>query len=84
VFWFSVQPLSETFISRRTERGTITNEHMYSCKTRYYSQICIKIGYSQQIFEKERSINFQNICPVGAELFHADERTDGRTTGRNQ
>ena len=31
--WFSAQSLSETFIVRRTERGTTINEHMYSCKT---------------------------------------------------
>jgi hypothetical protein len=29
---------------------------------------------SRQSFEKP---NFMKICPEGAELFHADERTDG-------
>jgi len=32
-FQFSVQTLCETFIVRKTERGIIINEHMYTCKT---------------------------------------------------
>jgi hypothetical protein len=31
------------------------------------------------IFEKSSNIKFHEICPVGAELFHADEQRDGRT-----
>ena len=36
--------------------------------------------YSHQIFEKNIQIsNFIKICPVGAEVFHADGWTDRRT-----
>jgi len=40
---------------------------MYSC------QIAMTLEPSRQGFEKP---NFMKICPVGAELFHADGRTD--------
>jgi collagenase-like PrtC family protease len=37
-----------------------------------------KLEFSQQIFEKLSSINFQKkICSVGVVLFHVDGRTDG-------
>ena len=32
VFWFSLQPLTEAFIVRQTERDIIINEHTPSCK----------------------------------------------------
>jgi hypothetical protein len=37
----------------------------------------MKMGFSRQIFRKKTQIsNLTKICPVGAELFHADGRTD--------
>ena len=43
----------------------------------------MKLEYCRQIFEKNFQVpNFMEICPVGAELFHADGRTDTQTDGR--
>ena len=39
-------------------------------------QILMKIEFSRQIFGKSAQSNFMKICPVGAELFHANGRTD--------
>jgi hypothetical protein len=36
----------------------------------------MKLEFSGQIFEKSSKSNFTKIRPVGAELFHADRRTD--------
>jgi len=36
----------------------------------------IKVYISRQIFDKSSKSNFMKIRPVGAELFHADGRTD--------
>jgi len=35
----------------------------------------MKLGISQEIFEKYSQSNFTRIRPVGAELFHADGQT---------
>jgi hypothetical protein len=53
--------------------------------TRYSCQISMNLEFSRQIFEKY--LNFRKTRPVGAELFHANAQTDGRTgrhTGRNE
>jgi len=47
---------------------------MYSC------QIAMTLEPSRQSFENP---NIMKICPVGAELFHADEWTDGQTDMTN-
>ena len=40
----------------------------------------MKLEFSRQIFEKNTKISdFMKIRPVGAELFHTDGQTDGRT-----
>jgi hypothetical protein len=44
--------------------------------THYSSQILMKHDFFQQILEKTRKGNLVEIRPVGAELFHADGRTD--------
>ena len=48
---------------------------MYSA--RYSCKILMKLEFSRQIFEKKKSeiSNCIRICPVGAELFHADGQT---------
>ena len=51
--------------------------------TPYYNQIFSKIESSQKIFDKFSSIHIQKICPLGVELFHPDERTDGQTNRTN-
>jgi hypothetical protein len=46
-------------------------------KYRYSCPILMKIESSRKIFEKNIQIpNFVKIRPVGAEVFHADGRTD--------
>jgi len=40
----------------------------------------MRLEFSRQSFGKNNQIqNFLTICPMGAELFHAGGRTDGRT-----
>jgi len=48
--------------------------------TRYSCQI----EYSRQFTKNTQISNFMNIRPVGAEMFDAEERTDGRTDGRDE
>ena len=44
--------------------------------TRYSCRILMKLEFFRQIFEKAQISSFTNIRQVGAELFHADRRTD--------
>jgi hypothetical protein len=39
----------------------------------------MNLEVSRQILEKKKVIKFNEIPPVGAELFHAEWRTDGQT-----
>jgi len=41
----------------------------------------MKLDFSQQIFETYSNINLMEICPVGAELLHADGQSDGHYEG---
>ena len=41
----------------------------------------MKLGFSRQVFEKYP--NIKKIRPMGAELFHADRRTDRQTDEAN-
>jgi hypothetical protein len=51
---------------------------MYSI--RYSCQILMKLELSRQSLKKNIQISkFMKISPVGAELLHAEGRTDGRT-----
>jgi len=50
---------------------------MYS--TRYSCPIIMKLEYSQQFSKNIPISNFMKIRSLGAELFHADRRTDGQT-----
>jgi thioredoxin-related protein len=45
--------------------------------THRFCQILVKLGFSQQIFEKYSHKHFMKIRLVGAELFRADRRADG-------
>jgi hypothetical protein len=74
VFWFHLQPLSETFlILRRTEHINIKNVSRSSC---YCCQILLKLEF---LWNFQNTSNLIKICPVGAELFHADGWTDWQT-----
>ena len=43
--------------------------------------ILIKLEFYRQVLQKYSNINFEDNPPVGAELFHAERGTDGRTDG---
>jgi hypothetical protein len=50
---------------------------------RYNSQISIKVEFSQQIFDKFSWKHFQKVCPLGADMFHDEERNDGQGSRTN-
>ena len=78
VFWFSLQLLSETFlILRRTERDMIKNEYLSSSKVPllFLSDFDETWNFSTD-FRKHSKSKLMEIRRVGAELFHADGRTD--------
>jgi hypothetical protein len=76
VFWFSIQILSEIFlILRRIHRDTIKNVHLSSRKVSLFSGIKVTRIFLTY-FRKNQISNFMKICPLEAELFHADRRTD--------
>ena len=50
---------------------------MYS--TRYSCQILMKLELPAYFRKKSQISDFMKIRPVGAEMFNADERMDGRT-----
>jgi len=93
VFWFYLQISSATFhIMRRTEQDIITNVYRSSCKV---PVILVRFEWNLNFlnrFSRNSQIsNFMKTCPVGAELLHADGRTDyvrtyvrtDRQTGRH-
>jgi len=78
VFWFSLQTLFEKFlIPRRGERDVIINVCCYSCK-RSVTLVRFEriINFLDRFSENTPISNFVKICLVGADLFHADGRTD--------
>ena len=80
VFRFSLQFLWETFcILRRTERDMIQNVYWSSCKCPWFLSDFIKTCiFSIFFFENCWNIKFHGHPLVGAELFHAERRTDGQ------
>jgi len=82
-FVFHILP--ETFlILRRLQRYISINVYGSSCKVR----VILIISYGNfnltDIFSKTLQISsFMKICPVGAEFFHADGRTNERTDTTN-
>jgi len=48
-------------------------KYPYSCP------ILMTLEFYRQILEKHSNTKFNTIRPFGAELFHEDGRTDGRT-----
>ena len=67
-------------ILRRTERDMIKNIYWHSCNV---SIILLRfewnVNFFSTYFRKPQKSNFTKNHPVGAELIHADRRTDGRT-----
>ena len=77
VFWFSIQFVFEIFLILRTHRNSVINLNTSSCRV-----LVILIGFKWNfnfldIFSKKSwNIKFHDIRLAGAELFHADGRTD--------
>jgi len=62
---------------KRIEQDIIEISSVLRLKTLYFGPVLMKLELSRQIFSKHSQIpNFMEIRPVGAELFHADRRTD--------
>jgi hypothetical protein len=82
VVWFSLQFLSETFIVRRRIYWDITNLHGFSCKVpATLVRFKLNLSFLGRYSKKNSQIsNFTKIRQVGAELFHADGRTDRDVT----
>ena len=49
------------------------------CVLIYYKTSVLNVYHFKKICEKYSIKNFMKICPVGAEFFHVDGRTDGQT-----
>jgi hypothetical protein len=68
------------FIQRRNERDMIKTVYWSSCKVPF---ILVRLSWnlnSPNTFSKNRPLqNFMTVGQVGAKLFLADRRTDGRT-----
>jgi len=79
VFWFSLQILSETFLSlRRVQRHIVTNLQIFMQSTCFYGQIAKKIDFSRQIFEKMFNMKFHEYLSTGRRVIPCG-RTEGRT-----
>jgi len=79
LFWFSPQPLSETFlIVRKTERAVIVNvlSTGVNCNALHSCQILMELKFSRQIWGRTQIPDITQIPPVGTELFDTDKRTD--------
>ena len=68
-FWFSPQ----------LQRYIIVNVHTSSCKVPVILVSFNKLNFLNGFSSNPQISNFVKICPVGAELFHADGRTDRHT-----
>jgi len=73
--------LSKTFILRRTERGIIIDEHMYTFKT---SVMMVRYSLKLDILNRYLKNNQVLIFKISdhSESSYADERNDGQTTGQ--
>ena len=80
VLWFSLQLLSETFLITRIQRDININVHISSCKVpvilfRFWSNL----KHLDRFSKNPQISSTIKIYQMGAELFHADGQTDGRT-----
>jgi hypothetical protein len=85
VFWFSLQFVFETFpILRRNQRDVI-NVETSSCKVyAIFIEFSSNLSFLERFSKKSQIWNFIDTRPVGAKLFHADRRMDGRTDGHDK
>jgi len=88
VFWFSLQLLFGKILRlRSTDRDMIKNLYWSSYKLPViFVRFDWKLNFLNRFSKNAQTWNVMKIRPVGAEVFHAEGRTDGRTdrqTNRN-
>jgi hypothetical protein len=84
VFWLSLQLLSETFFILRRIQRDIRNLQRSSCKLAlFFSGFNETWIFVRDFWKNPLMLYFMKISPVGAELFHADRRTDTHTKANN-
>jgi hypothetical protein len=84
VFWCFQQLLSETFLILRIQRDAI-HLHRSSRKAPVIPvRVQIDVNFLDRISKNSQISNFMKICPIWAELFNANERTDRRTGGPDE
>ena len=78
-FLFFLQLLSETvLILRRTERDMIKNAYLSSLNVPVViASFKLNSKFLDRILKNVKISNCIKISPLGAELYHADGRTDG-------
>ena len=78
VFWFFLRLPEAFLILRISERDIVTNVHSSSCKL-HVIRVRFCLNFLDGFAKSTAISNFIKMRPVGAELFHEDWRTDGRT-----
>jgi hypothetical protein len=83
---FSLQRLSETFLTlRRNVRDMIKNVNWYSCKVPVIpARFSWNFKFLDRFSKNTRISNFMKFRSVGADMFHADGQTKGRTDRHNE
>jgi hypothetical protein len=72
-FWFSLELLLETYLILRIIQSDIVTNVKY---TLFLSDFNETRSLSTDFRKQSRISNLIKVCPVGAELFHADGQTD--------
>ena len=80
MFWFPLQILSETLPTLRRIRRDLIKKYVlvFTWSTRYTCPIFSETWILSIVFSSKniQIPNFMKICPVGAQLLHADRWTD--------
>ena len=78
MFWYCLCALSEIFlIPRRTERYIIKTVYWFSCKVFVnLDRLWWNSNFLNRFSRNFKISNFMKIREIGAEMFHADGRTD--------
>ena len=83
VFWFLLQPFTEHLLSDWLSYTLPKMHTRLHEKHRLLWKYIHKIEFSQYTSDKSSSIYYQKFGPLGTELFHVEERTDGHANETN-